>query len=86
MKKISLVSNDGKHTVIVTNNPRYIQFAKDMAKAGLIWRAYSGRGMDGAYCPASVTEPDKSVEAIIRATTVQNLKRDTLGYEYIVYP
>ena len=88
MKKTKLISTDGNKDEIVTDNPRYVQFAKDMEAAGIPWRSYSGRGMNGEYCPAAVTdsENDVSERIITTATKVKNLRSDTLGYHFVVYP
>lgn len=85
MKKI-LVSTDGEGDQLATDNARYIKFAKDMTKAGIPWRTYSGRGMYGERCPAAVTGDGTSEQTIIRATTVERLKTDSLGLHLIIYP
>lgn len=86
-KIIKLISTDGEDEERETDNPRYIAFAKDMTKAGIPWRWYSGRFMYGMACPASVTDaPDITEEDIIRATKVRGLKQDTLGKDTVVYP
>lgn len=81
-----LISTDGKKEVIKTNNPRYVQFAKDMTKAGIPWRAYSARGIMGAFCPAAVTGEGRGEWHIARATKVTGLHSDFVGSEFIVYP
>lgn len=86
MKKTILVSTDGEKDEVATANDRYIKFAKDMEKAGIPWRSYSGRGMYGEKCPAVVTSDEVSQEMVIRATTVTGLRTDTMGYELVVYP
>ena len=87
MKKVMLISTDGEDESRETDNPRYIAFAKDMTKAKIPWRWYSGRFMYGVSCPASVTNsPELNEEDIIRATKVKGLKQDELGRDTVIYP
>lgn len=69
----------------VTERNRDIEFINDMEAAEIPWHWYSGRGMMGRSCPAAVTSSNASQDDIIRATTVENLRRDSLGFETIVY-
>lgn len=85
MAKIKLVSTDGKE-VIETNNARYIQFVKDMKKAGMPWKFYHGPENNPVTAPAVLTAEGRNEADITGATTVKGFSRDTEGMELIVYP
>jgi len=81
---MKLTDKDGE--TLTMTNPRYIKFAKDMSRAGIPWRWYSGRFMFGEDCPAAVTSDEVSYEDIVRATTVRGLRTDDMGKRTVVYP
>lgn len=66
--------------------PHHIQFIDDMEAADIPVRAYSGRGMFGAECPAVTCgrNTDHSEHDVYRATEVGLLK-DSMGLGVVLY-
>jgi hypothetical protein len=86
MKKVKLVSTDGKGETLETDNPRYIQFAKDMTKAGMPWRIYRGTKNEPCAAPAVITTENMTEADIEAKTSVRGFEADTEGMEFIFYP
>lgn len=68
-----------------TTSKRDAKFIRDMERKGIKWVWYSGRFMYGKHCPSVNTTDDLSVEDIIRATAVKDLRRDRMGLGFVVY-
>lgn len=62
---------------------RDIQFAMEAEENGLEVRSYSGRCMYGRECPAIVGD---DLAELYRATTVKDLRQDSMGLSVVVYP
>lgn len=81
-----MVLIDSRGRKAETESERDTKFVQDVEAAGFPWYWYSGRGMYGRKCPAVSTDGfDRTEEDIIRATTVRGLKRDSMGYDLVVY-
>lgn len=76
---------DSKGCESETEDIRAIEFVRDMDLYCIPWVWYSGRGMYGRYCPAVYTNDTVSYEDVIRATEVSGLRRDSMGYNHVVY-